>query len=322
MTFPSLASNARGALLALCAFAIFSGHDVLVKLLGGTYSPIQVVFFSVLFSFPLVTLLLIRSSTEGHLRPKHLWWTLARTLAVIVTGFSAFTAFSLLPLAQTYSLLFATPMIITILSIPVLGERVGLHRWGAIVVGMCGVLIVLRPSSVPLSAGHLAGLVAACGSATASIIVRKIGREERSSVLLLYPLLGNVLVMGTLLPTVYKPMPIEHLGAIAAIAVLSIMATSLTIFAYRTGEAGAVAPMQYSQILWATFFGWLIFDEIPDIMTLLGAGVVIASGLYIVMRESGARSDDNQPVLNTKTRHETGTFPRVSSLIEDEEEQP
>lgn len=317
MTFAQLSTSARGALLALGAFALFSAHDVIVKSLGGNYSPVQIVFFSVLFSFPLLTLLLVRSKTEGHFRPRHPWWSLIRTVAVIVTGFSAFTAFSLLPLAQTYALLFATPLLITILSIPVLGERVGLHRWAAVVVGLCGVLIVLRPGATTLQLGHVAGLCAAAGSATASIIVRKIGQEERSSVLLLFPLLGNLAVMGVALPFVYRPMPMPDLGAVVAIAILSIAATSLIIFAYRTAEAAVVAPMQYSQIVWATIFGWLVFAETPDAATLVGAAVVIASGLYILMRESGARRADNQPVLNTGTRHDSGTFPGVSTFIED-----
>lgn len=317
MAFDQLSTNARGALLALGAFALFSGHDVIVKSLGGTYSPVQIVFFSVLFSFPLLTLLLVRSKTTGHFRPRHPWWSLIRTVAVIVTGFSAFTAFSLLPLAQTYALLFATPLLITVLSIPVLGERVGLHRWAAVVVGLCGVLIVLRPGATTLQLGHLAGLCAAMGSATASIIVRKIGQEERSAVLLLFPLLGNLAVMGIALPFVYRPMPISDLGAVAAIAILSIAATSLIIFAYRTAEAATVAPMQYSQIVWATIFGWLVFAEMPDTATLVGAAVVICSGLYILMRESGARRDDNQPVLNTGTRHDSGTFPSVGTFMKD-----
>ena len=312
-----LSPNVRGALFALCAFAIFSAHDVLVKLLGGRFSPVQIVFFSVLFSFPLLTLLLVHSKTEGHLRPRHPWWSLIRTIAVIVTAFSAFTAFTLLPLAQTYALLFAAPLLITVLSIPILGERVGVHRWAAVVVGLCGVLIVLRPGATALQIGHVAGLVAAMGSATASIIVRKIGRAERSSVLLLFPLLGNLAVMGAALPFVYEPMMLHDIAALGGIAILSIAATSLSIFAYRTAEAAVVAPMQYSQIVWAALFGWLIFAETPDALTLLGAGVVIASGLYIVMRESGARADDNQPVLNTGTRHDIGTFPTAGTLIED-----
>lgn len=320
MTLAQLSPNARGALLALSAFAIFSGHDVLVKLLGERLSPVQIVFFSVLFSFPLLTLLLVSSKTEGHLRPRHPWWSLVRTIAVIVTGFSAFTAFTLLPLAQTYALLFATPLLITVLSIPVLGERVGVHRWAAVFVGLCGVLIVLRPGTTELQIGHIAGLVAAMGSATASIIVRKIGQAERSSVLLLFPLLGNLAVMGAALPFVYVPMSLAEIIAVAGIAVLSVAATSLIIFAYRSAEAAVVAPMQYSQIVWATIFGWVIFAEMPDAMTLLGAGVVIASGLYILMRESGARANDNQPVLNTGTRHDVGAFPSAGTLIEDNPE--
>jgi S-adenosylmethionine uptake transporter len=308
----------RGAMFALGAFAVFSLHDVLVKLLGGTYSPVQIVFFVGLLSFPLVTLLMIRSGSERSLRPVHPWWSLVRAIAAVVTGVSAFTAFSLLPLAQTYALLFATPLLITVLSIPVLGERVGVRRWAAVIVGLCGVLIVLRPGAVPLSLGHVAGLVAGCGSATASIIVRKIGREESSAVLLLWPLLGNMIVMGAALPFVYIPPAIQDLGMLAAIAVLSITATSLIILAYRAAEAAIVAPMQYSQIIWATIFGWLIFSERPDAFTLTGAAVVIASGLYIVARERGARSDDNQPVLNTRTRVETATFPRVSALYDED----
>lgn len=317
MTFAQISPNARGAILALTAFAIFAGHDVLVKLLGGRFSPVQIMFFGVLFSFPILTLMLVRSTTEGHLRPRHPWWSLVRTIAVIVTGFSAFTAFTLLPLAQTYALLFATPLLITVLSIPILGERVGVHRWAAVVVGLCGVLIVLRPGTTELQLGHAAGLCAAMGSATASIIVRKIGQAERSSVLLLFPLLGNLAVMGVALPFVYTPMMLGDIAAVTGIAILSIAATSLIISAYRTAEAAVVAPMQYSQIVWATIFGWLVFAEMPDGMTLFGAAVVIASGLYILMRESGARSDDNQPVLTAGTRHDNGTFPSAGTLIED-----
>ena len=212
------------------------------------------------------------------------------------------------------------PMLITILSVPILGERVGLHRGLAVIVGLIGVLIVLRPGSAPLSFGHLAGLVAAFASALGSIIVRKIGSEERSAVLLLYPLLANLVVMGGLLPTVYVPMPFLHLAAFAAIAALSLVATALTISAYRAGEATVVAPMQYSQIIWATIYGALIFSELPDLTTIVGAGIVILSGVYIVMRENGkAAHSSEQPVLNTRTRLETGTAPRISPILERED---
>ncbi|MCB1972611.1 MAG: DMT family transporter [Geminicoccaceae bacterium] len=307
-------NNGKGALVALTSFGLFSVHDLLVKLLGSTYSPVQILFFTVLFSFPFFSLTLIRHKRSGSLRPNRPLWTGIRTVTVVITGFSSFTAFALLPLTQTYALLFAMPLLITLLSIPMLGEKVGLHRGLAVVVGLLGVLIVLRPTAEPLSLGHLAGLVAAFGAALSSVIVRRIGQHERPAVLLLYPLLANILVMGVLLPFVYEPMPVVHLGMFAAIAALSLTATALAIRAYRLGEAAVVAPMQYSQIILATIFGWAVFSEKPDATTLLGASVVIASGAYVVLRET--RAGGNQPVLKTRTRFETGAAPRVRSLME------
>ena len=253
-----MGSNTTGALLALLAFAIFATHDVIVKILGANYSPIQIIFFSVLFGFPWVTLMLIRDASSGNLRPRHPYWTAFRTLATTLTGVSAFYVFSTLPLAQVYAILFATPLLITILAIPILGETVRIRRWVAVLVGLGGVLVVLKPGAQDLTLGHAAALVAAFGSAFASIIVRKIGKDERSVVLLIFPMMSNFVVMGALFGFVYKPMPIEHMGGIALMALLG---SALVIAAYKAGEAVIVAPMQYSQIIWATLFGALLFNE-------------------------------------------------------------
>lgn len=312
---PIANANLRGALYALLAFAIFATHDVVVKILGASYSPIQIIFFSVLFGFPLVTVMLIRDPVDGNLRARHPWWSLLRTVSAVITGVTAFYAFSVLPLAQTYAILFATPILITLLAIPILGEKVGLRRGLAIVVGMAGVLIVLRPGGAELSLGHAAALVAAVCSSLASVIVRRIGNEERSVVLLLYPMLGNFVVLGLALPFVYEPMPIQHLGMTGIIALFGFVAMIFVIAAYRSAEAVIVAPMQYSQMIWATIFGFFMFDEIPDAMTVIGAGVIIASGLYIVMRESRVNVSKNSPVLQSRSRPETGIMPRISVML-------
>ncbi|GGF66435.1 Permease of the drug/metabolite transporter (DMT) superfamily [Mameliella alba] len=311
-----MSHNAKGALLALLAFGVFSLHDVIVKWLGASYSPVQIVFFSGLFSFPLLTLILIRESQPGTLRPVHPWWLMVRTLSAVITGLSAFYAFSVLPLAQVYAILFAAPLLITLLAIPILGEQVGLRRGIAVVVGLCGVLVVLRPGGTELSLGHLAALVAAFASSLASIIVRKIGQDERSVVMLLYPILTNFIVMGAALPFVYKPMPALELGGLALMSVMAFAASALVIMAYKTGEAVVVAPMQYSQILWAVFTGAVFFNEYPDTWTAAGAGIIIASGTYIVLREGG-KSSTNRPVLRSRTRFETGIVPRVRFFRKD-----
>lgn len=318
MPLKSLSPNLKGALLALVAFGIFASHDVIIKILGGAYSPIQIVFFGVVFSFPLAMLYLLRDTTSGTLIPVHPWWMIARTVAAVITGFCAFYAFSVLPLAQVYAILFASPLLITIMSIPILGEKVRLQRWLAVVVGLCGVLIVLRPGNQELALGHLAALVASVCGSFAAIVVRKIGRDERSVVMLLYPMMANFIVMAALLPLVYEPMPLADLGKLGLIALFAWTAGRFLIAAYNSGEAVIVAPMQYSQILWATFYGFFFFGEIPDTATIAGSAVIISSGLFIVMRESRAQGSE-RPVLRTKSRAETGTTPRVSTLLPKED---
>jgi drug/metabolite transporter (DMT)-like permease len=304
-----------GPLYALLAFAIFSTHDVVVKVLGGIYAPFQIIFFSTLFSFPLVTFMLMRDATEGHLIPVHPWWTAARTISALIAGFSAFYAFSVLPLAQVYVVIFASPLLITLISIPILGERVGIHRILAVIVGLLGVIVVLRPGSAHLGLGHLAAGATAVFGALASVIVRKIGRDERTAVLMLYPMAANFIVMGGLLAFVYKPMPIEHLGGIATISALGFVAGLLLIGAYRNGDAAIIAPMQYSQIIWATIYGYLLFGERVDLPTVIGAGIIIASGVYIVIRESRLGSKSTTPVLRTRSRGPSAASFRISPLL-------
>ncbi|RYG90399.1 DMT family transporter [Loktanella sp. IMCC34160] len=310
-----MSPNIKGALYALIAFGIFATHDVLVKILGGLYSPVQLVFFSVLLSFPLATLMLMRDATPGTLLPAHPWWMALRTVAAVVTGMSAFYAFSVLPLAQVYAMIFASPLIITVLAIPILGEKVRLRRGLAVLVGLVGVMVVLRPGQTELGLGHLAALMAAFGGALNSVVVRKIGADERNVVLLLYPMVANFLVMGAFLALVYKPMPVEHLGLLAILSVLAWVAGLGIIAAYKSGEAVIVAPMQYSQILWASAYGAFFFDEQIDGATALGSAIIIASGLYIVLRESKSGNSANRPVLRTRSRPETGTTLRISPFL-------
>jgi S-adenosylmethionine uptake transporter len=318
-----MSGNLQGALLALAAFGIYATHDVAVKTLGrAEYLPFQIIFFSTLFSLPLVVVMLMRDRRAGTLIPRHPWWTALRVAAALITGSAAFYAFSTLPLAQVYAILFSTPLLITLLAIPILGERVRLRRGIAVLVGLMGVLIVLRPGAAPLSLGHVAALTAALGSSIAAIALRRVGAEERSEVMLLYPMIANIAAMGAVQPLVYKPMPIEDLGLIAFIAVFGFVGNLMVIVAYRKAEAGIVAPMQYSQILWATAYGYYFFDETPDLGTAIGAAVVIASGLYILSREGRARASVTQPVTASQARAGIGAVPKPAPAVPPESPSP
>lgn len=307
--------NLKATLLALMAFAIYSTHDVVVKHLGATFSPFQIVFFSSLFSFPLITLMLVRDPTHGNLRPVHPWWVALRSLCVVVSPTAAFYAFTTLPLAQVYALLFSAPLLITILSIPILGEKVGVWRLAAVVVGLCGVMVVVRPGATELNTGHFAALLAASAAALQSVIVRKIGREERRVVLMLYPLLISVALMSVAMSFVYVPVELPDLAGFAIVALFGFVATLLMVVAYTLGEAALVAPMQYSQIIWAVFYGVLLFDEKPDAPTLLGATIIVASGLFIIAREATGGTSEQTPVLRTRSRGISPGSLRVSQAM-------
>ncbi|MBC6438209.1 MAG: DMT family transporter [Rhodobacteraceae bacterium] len=319
----SKTANLRGALFALLAFAIFATHDVVIKYLGGSYSPFQIVFFSVLFGFPIITFLLMRDASEGNLRPRHPWWTAARTAAAVFTGIGAFFAFSSsLPLAQVYAILFAGPLLITIMAIPMLGERVGWCRGLAVLVGLGGVIVVLQPGSTDFELGHFAALGAAFTGAFASVVVRKIGREERSVVLILYPMMANFILMALALPFVYQPMPLVDIAASGVIAAMALIGTSCLILAYRHAQAVIVAPMQYSQIIWASLFGVLLFGDTLAPPTMIGTGIIIASGIYIVLREERGGTSRTTPVLRTRSRAATPSAPRVAPYLSDAQRGP
>ncbi len=311
-----MSQTLRGALLSLAAFAAYATHDVVVKYLGGTYSAFQTMFFAGLMGFPLVTLLLLSDRKDGTLIPRHPWWTAIRTVSAVVTGVMGFYAFSVLPMATCYAIFFAMPLFITLMAIPMLGEKVGMRRGVAVIVGLLGVLIVLRPGSGEgFSLGHLAALGAAATGSLSSIIVRKIGRDERSVVLMLYPMVLTFVATGATMPFVYQPMPVQDLALTAVMAFLGMIGALASIAAYRVAAAIIVAPMQYSQIIWAVLYGWLFFNEGVDFYTAVGSGVIIASGIYIVLRESTPLISQNRPVLENRSRLEMGTMPRISGWL-------
>jgi S-adenosylmethionine uptake transporter len=309
-------STLHGALLSLAAFGFYATHDVVVKLLGETYTSFQIMFFSGLMGFPLVMIMLMGDRRESTLIPRHPWWSALRSVSAVATGVMGFFAFSQLPMATCYAIFFAMPLLITLMAIPMLGEKVGIRRGIAVIVGLVGVIIVLRPGTgEEFSIGHVAALGAAVTGALTSVIVRKIGQEERSVVLMLYPMMLTFFAMGAIMPFVYVPMSVTHLGLTAVMAFLGMLGALGIIAAYRSAPAIIVAPMQYSQIIWAALYGWLFFDETVDLYTAVGSSVIIASGIYIVLREGTPRVSQNTPVLESRTRMDIGTQPRISSWL-------
>ncbi|WP_133485137.1 DMT family transporter [Aliiroseovarius marinus] len=304
-------SPLRGLGFAFAAFGLFATHDAVIKLLGMQFAVFQIIFFAMLFAFVPMSIMMLADRQVDNFRPHHPWLILIRSTTTVIAMSAAFYAFTVLPLAEVYALLFATPLLITAMSAWLLGEPVRGQRWAAVIVGLIGVLIVLRPGVTVISFGHICALIAAFCSALGSIIMRKIGGEERTAVMILYPMLSSILAMGLILPFVYVPMQIVDLGLAASVGVMSVFAQMMIIIAYRSAPAAVVAPTQYSQILWATAFGALFFDELPDMWVGVGAAVIIASGVFIVWRESRPSVSVRNPILrDPNPRYDAGPTPK------------
>lgn len=312
---PSSKSHITGAALALLSFGIYASSDAIVKYMGASYSPFQNIFFSGLFGFPLVALLLMGDRAEENLIPRKLGLSLLRAGLVVINALTGFYAFAVLPLNEAYPIFFSAPLLITLFAIPMLGEKVGLHRGVAVAVGLLGVVIVVRPGGTHFGLGHLAAVTASVVFAVNSVLMRKMGSAERSVVIMLYPMIANFIVAGLALPFVYEPMPLRDIGLIALMSWTGFVAGLIMIAAYRRAPAVVVAPMQYSQIIWGAFYGWLIFNESHDLVTVLGTAIIIASGIYIVMREGTPTVSKNRPVLETRSSRDMGLMPRLSSWL-------
>jgi S-adenosylmethionine uptake transporter len=285
-------SNLAGAALGLSGMALFACYDVSIKFLGGGYNALQILFFATLMGIPVVFAYALWSRDQGSLKPRFPGWMALRTAGIILNGIFGTYAFATLPLAQCYAIFFTMPIFIALFAVPILGERIDSVRGAAVLVGLLGVIVALNPGASPLVPAHGAALLAAVLGSLNYIILRKTGGQERSVVLLIYPMLATLAVVAVALPFVYVPMPLHDLSLTAAMALFAFVGYLLIIEAYRRARAIVVAPMQYSQILWAALFGALLFDEVPTLATLAGSALIIASGLVIVARQDAPRVSD------------------------------
>lgn len=281
-------SHLQGAALGLAACGLFACSDITIKFLGSGYSPFQIIFFAGLMTFPMIAGQLAADPTTANLRPRKPGLMALRSAIALVNCVLGTYAFATLPLAQCYAIFFTMPMLITVISVPVLGEKIDLLRGGAVVAGLVGVVIALDPGATDLHWGHAAAVIAAIMGAANFVLIRKTGVVERTVVMLLYPLMLQMLVAAAALPLVYQPMPLRDLGLSALMATVSFAGYFMIVAAYRLAPAIVVAPMQYSQIIWAAIFGALLFDEHLTARVWVGTAVIILSGLVIVTRRDAS----------------------------------
>jgi drug/metabolite transporter (DMT)-like permease len=285
---PRLPRPVVGAVLGLTAFGLYACYDVTIRFFGGTLNPMQVLFCAGSFVLPMFLVQLWVTGQARRLWPVLPRWTLARIGVTLLNGTLGAYAFSVLPLAQAYAVFFLMPLLISALAVPLLHEPMDAPRGLAIVAGMAGVAVALQPGTVTLGLGHLAALIAATFGAMNYLIIRKTGKVETPGVILLYPTLAQVLALGAVMHWVWVPMTAGQVGLTFLMALALLLGGFAIVTAYARAAAIVVAPMQYSQILWAAVLGWLLFGETIGPSTGIGIAIIIASGLFLLLRSNSS----------------------------------
>lgn len=272
-----------GAGHALAAFALYSAADAAIKHLTGSYHPFQVSFFNALFAFvPYLAFAARRGWGSLRTARPHLH-ALRGALSVLTTGCTCY-AIGTLALADAYAVLFATPLLVTALAAPILGERPGWRSWAAVAAGFSGVLVMLGPGGSLGGWGAVAAAGAALFSALGILLVRGMQPGETREALSLYGNLAACLGMGATLPFVFVPPALPDLLLSAFGGLASGLGFLLLLQAYRLSPAAAIAPCQYTQMPYALLLGLLLFDTRPEPTTLAGAALVMASGIVLLRR--------------------------------------
>lgn len=279
--------NLRSIYAMLAAAGLFSLMDTAMKLLSETYPAMQVTALRALTSLPLVCLYLwYRGAFRRVLKVR---WSLHLLRGALGIAMITLFAYGLkcLSLAEAYSLFFIAPMLITALSVLILKERVDLARWCAIAVGLAGVLVVLRPSGGEFfSLAGLAVLAAAACYAVSAIAVRILSRTDASESMVFW--LMVMMAAGGVALAWHEWLPIRRADwlLLAGLSVSGFLGQLAITEAFRSGKASSVAPFEYSALAWGMGLDWLLWQTLPDQYTLIGAAIIIGSGIYLVRREA------------------------------------
>lgn len=278
-----------GIVLMLVGIAGFAVMDAIIKWLTADYPVAQVVALRSWFGLPLLTLLALNQGGLRALITRRPLLHLGRYGLVIVLSFSFFWALSQMKLVDAVAITFAAPIFIAALSVPLLQESVGLRRWAAIGVGFCGVLAILRPGPGVFQWAAMAALGSALAYALLMITTRAFKSTESTAALMLYPQIGISLTGLILAPLVWVTPSFVDLGLFALAGIFGSVGVMCVTLAFRLGPAATISPFEYSALIWATLLGYLLWGELPDSITLVGAAIVISSGFYIIYRETVMR---------------------------------
>ena len=274
----------RGVALLLAATFLFSTSDAMSKILGASLPVVEVGWVRYL-AFVLMMVAANPRSLRAAAKVRSVKLQVLRGVMLVASAMLFILALKFMALADAASVGFVSPLMITMLSVPMLGEVVGIRRWTAIAVGFLGVLIVIRPGT---GAFHPAALLVIGSSLTwsvATILTRRMAATEDSRATLLWSASVGLVLLSCVVPFFWVTPSPGMLALNLAMGVVASGGQYLMVLAYRHAGASLLAPFSYIQLIWATGFGFLLFGTLPDQMTLVGAAIITGSGMYTIHRE-------------------------------------
>jgi drug/metabolite transporter (DMT)-like permease len=281
----------RGMTAAMGAFFMFTIMNVFAKLLSGNHSVIEIAFYRNLIAcMPFLFMVFVLGKRDILVIQSKPAAIGVRAVVGAISLITTFAAYSLMPMAETTVLLFTASLFIPVLGVIFLHEKVGPYRWAAVAIGFIGVVIMTSPAGSVNGLGVTVALIAALMHATLQIILRYLGKFERPETVAFYFLVIGTLVTALPLPFVAVIPTVAELPLLLGLGLSGAAAQWLLSVAFRNAPAAIVTVFNYSGIVWATFFGWLIWNDWPLPAVLAGAAVVIASNGLVIWRESRTRT--------------------------------
>lgn len=264
---------------------VFSAVDMQAKLLTDTLHPIQIAWSRQLGLLLGVFILLALRGTQ-ILRTRHLGLQITRGAGAAASATLFIVAISYVPLADAVAVAFVAPFIVTVMGATLLKEPVGIRRWSAVTIGFLGTLIVIRPGFGVIHPAVMLVVMAAFLFALRQVLSRIMSGTDRTMTTIAYTALVGSFLLTIPLPFVWRwPTTGQEIALLVSIAVMAALAELLVIKALEVAQAVVVAPMQYTLMIWGTMYGYLVFGQLPDTWTWVGAAIIVATGLYTLQRE-------------------------------------
>ena len=261
-------------------------QDAIAKWLTADFHAGEILFYRGIFTFIPIVILVAWAGNWRVLISRDLKGTLIRAGLGAATSIFVVLSFVYLPLATALAIIFLNPIILTALSVPMLGERVGWQRWVAVLIGFAGVLIMVRPSGGGVPYFYIFPLVTALLASLRDVATRRLRGTDNSLSILFYSMLVAILAGGASLPVLGSHWPgLFDWGLLAAAGILAAVAHLLIIQALLLAPAGTVAPFRYLSLVWAVVIGYGVWGDVPDQWKLAGGALVVGAGLFILHRE-------------------------------------